>query len=138
MLAAGARPAWVVADSVYGTDSKLRFTLEEAGQPYVVAVTGQQCVFMGWSQKRVKTLKGEVPADAWVTLKVAAGTKGPRVFDWAALRINHPYDAEKWQRFLLLRRSRSKPEEITAYLVFGPSETTLEEMARVAARRWAT
>ena len=38
---------------------------------------------------------------------------------------------------MLLRRSRSKAEEITAYLVFGPADTPLEEMARVAARRWS-
>ena len=28
---------------------------------------------------------------AWEKIRVAAGTKGPRVFDWAALRIHHPY-----------------------------------------------
>jgi SRSO17 transposase len=136
VLAAGARPAWVVADAVYGADYKLRVTLEEAEQPYVMAVTGQQCVWRGFGQQRVKSLKTQAPADAWVELSVAAGAKGPRVFDWAALTINHPH-GKGWQRFLLLRRSRSKTEEITAYLVFGPANTSLEEMARVAGRRWA-
>lgn len=136
VLAVGARPAWVVGDCVYGADYKLRASLEEAGQPYVLAVTGQQCVWRGFGQQRVKTIKAQVPAAAWVEIRVGAGTKGPRVFDWAALTINHPHGKE-WQRFLLLRRSRSNPEEITAYLVFGPAETTVEEMARVAARRWA-
>ena len=136
VLATGARPAWVVADAVYGADDKLRSALEEAGQPYVMAVTGQQCVWLGFGQQRVKTVKTQVPADAWAERSVAAGTKGPRVFDWVALRINHPY-GKAWQRFLLLRRSRSKAGEITGYLVFGPAETTLEEMARVAGRRWA-
>ena len=136
VLATGAKPAWVVADAVYGADSKLRFALEEAQQPYVLAVTGQQCVWMGFGQRRVKTVKTQVPADAWAQLSVGAGTKGPRVFDWAALRINHPY-GKAWQRFLLLRRSRSSPEEITAYLVFSAADTPLEEMARIAGRRWA-
>ena len=137
VLAAGARPAWVVADAVYGADSKLRFALEAAEQPYVLAVTGQQCVTLGFGQKRVKALKGQVPADAWAEIRVAAGTKGPRVFDWAALRINHPYDPGVWQRFVLLRRARAQAAEITAYLVFGAADTSLEEMATVAARRWA-
>ena len=135
-LAAGARPAWVVADAVYGADYQLRAAMEEAGQPYVLAVTGQQCVWMGLGQRRVKTVKTQVPADAWAEISVAAGTKGPRVFDWAALTINHPH-GKGWQRFLLLRRSRSKTEEITAYLVFAPADTTLQEMARTAGRRWA-
>ena len=136
VLAAGARPAWVVADAVYGADYQLRSALEEAEQPYVLAVTGQQCVWMGFGQRRVKTVKTQVPADAWAEISVAAGTKGPRVFDWVALPINHPHGQE-WQRFLLLRRSRSKAEEITAYLVFGAADTSLEELARVAGRRWA-
>ena len=136
VLAAGARPAWVVADAVYGADYKLRAALEEAAQPYVMAVTGQQCVWMGFGQQRVKTVKTQVPAEAWVERSVAAGTKGPRVFDWAALRINHPH-GKAWQRFLLLRRSRSETKEITAYLVFGPADTALEEMAGAAGRRWA-
>ena len=134
MLAAGARPAWVVADAVYGADYKLRSTLEEAEQPYVLAVTGQQCVWMGFGQRRVKAVKTQVPADAWSEISVAAGTKGPLVFDWAALTINHPHGKE-WQRFLLLRRSRSKAEEITAYLVFGRADTSLKELACVAGRR---
>ena len=116
---------------MYGADYKLRSALEEAEQPYVLAVTGQQCVWMGFGQRRVKAVKTQVPADAWTELRVAAGTKGPRVFDWAALTINHPY-GKAWQRFLLLRRSRSQPEEITAYLVFGAADTSLEEMARAA------
>ena len=63
-LAAGARPAWVVADAVYGADYKLRVTLEEDEQPYVLAVGGQQCVWIGFGQRRVKAVKTQVPADA--------------------------------------------------------------------------
>jgi SRSO17 transposase len=36
-----------------------------------------------------------------------------------------------------LRRSLSHEQEISAYLVFGPTDTPLEEMARIAGRRWA-
>ena len=134
VLAAGARPAWVVADAVYGGDDKLRAALEEAGQPYVLAVTGQQCVWPGFGERRVKAVKTLVPADAWAEIRVGAGAKGPRTFDWAAVCINHPH-GRAWQRVLLLRCARTDAQEITAYLVFGAAETTLEEMARVAARR---
>jgi hypothetical protein len=97
-LAAGARPAWVVADAVYGADSKLRFFLEERQQPYVVAVASNQCVWVGLTQYRVKTLAAQAPAAAWRRLTVGAGAKGPRRFEWAALPINHPYDPRHWQR----------------------------------------
>jgi SRSO17 transposase len=97
-LDAGARPAWVVADSVYGADHKLRFFLEEKQQPYVMAVSSAQSVWTGLSQRRVKSLVALAPAEAWQRLEVGAGAKGPRLFDWAAVSINHPYDPCSWQR----------------------------------------
>jgi SRSO17 transposase len=136
-LEAGARPAWVVADSVYGADSKLRFFLEAREQPYVMAVTSAQSVWIGLSQRRVKSLVALAPADAWQRLKVGAGTKGPRLFDWAAVAINHPYEPRSWQRWVLLRRSCSEPEDITFYLAFGPAGTPVSQLARAAGRRWA-
>src|SRR5438067_4339206 len=135
-LEAGARPAWVVADSVYGADSKLRFFLEARQQPYVMAVTSAQSVWTGLSQRRVKSLVALAPADAWQRLKVGAGTKGPRLFEWAAVSINHPYDPRRWQRWVLVRRSCSDPEDLAFYLAFGPAGTPLNQLAGAAGRRW--
>lgn len=42
-----------------------------------------------------------------------------------------------WQRWLLARRSLSDPGEVSYYVVGGPKQTTIEEMARVAGTRWA-
>ena len=137
VLAAGARPGWVVADSVYGGDGKLRFFLEAAAQPYVLAVTSKQSVCIGLEKKAARTFLARLEPSAWSQLSAGAGTKGPRLFDWAALRLNHPYDPRQWQRFLLLRRSRSKEGEITCYLAFAPAGTSLEALARIAGRRWA-
>src|SRR5689334_15751351 len=97
-LAAGARPAWVVADTVYGADGKLRFFLEGREKPYVLAVTSQQSVWVELSQHRVKALAAQLPTKAWRRLTVGAGAKGPRRFEWAAVPINHPYDPRCWQR----------------------------------------
>jgi SRSO17 transposase len=44
---------------------------------------------------------------------------------------------EGWQRWLLARRSLSKPQEVAYYVVGRPSQKTLAEMARVAGTRWA-
>jgi SRSO17 transposase len=136
-LDAGARPAWVVADAVYGADSKLRFFLEEHQQPYVMAVASNQSVWVELTQYRVKTLAAQVPVKAWRRLTVGAGAKGPRRFEWARLPINHPYDPRRWQRWLLVRRSCDNPEDLAFYLAFGPAGTRLEVLARVAGRRWA-
>ena len=136
-LQAGARPARVVADSVYGADHKLRFFLEERQQPYVMAVTSAQSVWTGLSQRRVKSLVALAPAEAWQRLEVGAGTKGPRLFEWAAVSINHPYEPRNWQRWVLLRRSCSDPQDLAFYFAFGPAGTPLSELARAAGRRWA-
>jgi SRSO17 transposase len=42
-----------------------------------------------------------------------------------------------WQRWLLARRSLSDHDEVSYYVVGGPKQTTIEEMARVAGTRWA-
>jgi SRSO17 transposase len=136
-LEAGAKPAWVVADSAYGADSKLRLFLEARPQPYVMAVTSAQSVWVDLTQQRVKTLATQLPAEAWRRLTVGAGAKGPRRFEWAAVPIDHPYDPRHWQRWVLLRRSCHDPEDLAFYLAFGPAGTPLEVLARVAGRRWA-
>jgi SRSO17 transposase len=38
--------------------------------------------------------------------------------------------------WLLVRRSIAKPEELAYYVCYGPAQTTLEELVRVAGRRW--
>jgi SRSO17 transposase len=79
-LDGGARPAWVVADSVYGADPKLRFFLEEKQQPYVMAVSSAQSVWTGLSQRRVKSLVALAPAEAWQRLEVGGGRQGAAPF----------------------------------------------------------
>ena len=37
----------------------------------------------------------------------------------------------------MVRRSIAQPEELAWYVCFGPGETTLEELVRVAGIRWA-
>ena len=76
-----------------------------------------------------------MPADAWERLEVAAGSKGPRIYDRARARL--PYEtaagAAPW---VLLRRSVRDPEEVADYRGFGPDDAPLEDLARVAGTRW--
>jgi len=39
--------------------------------------------------------------------------------------------------WLLARRSRSDPRELAYFRVYGPATASLEEVVRVAGRRWA-
>jgi SRSO17 transposase len=77
----------------------------------------------------------QVPAGAWVRLSAGEGSQGPRWYDWACLALPYATAAGK-ACWLLARRSVSDPSELAYYRVFGPSDTPVEEMVRVAGRRW--
>jgi SRSO17 transposase len=51
------------------------------------------------------------------------------------VRLSRPA-GPAWAHWLLIRRSRSKPEQQAYYVVFAPAATTLAELARVAGQRW--
>jgi SRSO17 transposase len=127
--------AWVVADSVYGTDGDLRLWLEARHQPYVLAVSAQYRIFDGRQIQWAADLVEALPARAWQKLSAGTGTKGERLYEWNCYSIR-PLD-EGRQRWLLTRRSLQDRNERAYYVVSGPKTITLEEMVRVAGTRWA-
>jgi SRSO17 transposase len=133
--AAGVPARWVTGDSVYGDDRRLRMWLEGQPQAHVLAVSGKDYVWLGWRQRRVNTLLAGVPADGWTRLSAGAGAKGPRWYDWRWLPLAEPVNPT-WRRWLLVRRSVGSPQELQAYVVFAPQDTTLEAVVRVAGTRW--
>jgi SRSO17 transposase len=134
-LAAAVPARWVTGDSVYGNDRRLRLWLEAQPHAYVLAVSGQEYVWLGWQQRQVKTLLATLPEDRWTRLSAGDGAKGPRWYDWQWLPLAAPVDPQ-WRRWLLVRRSISPPTDLTAYVVFAPQATALEEVVRVAGSRW--
>jgi SRSO17 transposase len=135
-VAAGLPARWVTADAVYGSDYHFRITAEQLGLGYVVGVRTDFAVHAGWRQVRVKALFAEVPADAWCRLSCGAGAKGPRVYDWAVLRVNSP-EPRTYARWVLIRRSVSDPGEVAYFACGGPPDTPPAELVRIAGRRWA-
>lgn len=117
---AGVPAAWVTGDSVYGNGGKLRFWLQGQRRSYVLEVTSNHMVWHDFVQQRVDAVAAEVPDDGWERITVAAGSKGPRIYDWAVARL--PYESE--------------PTDQAYYRVFGPEATTRQAMAEVAGRRW--
>jgi SRSO17 transposase len=132
---AGVPAKWVTGDSVYGADRRLRQGLEAQPQAYVLAVSGQEYVWLEGRQRQVKRLLAILPEDGWTRLSAGDGAKGPRWYDWRWLPLAAPL-ALGWCRWLLVRRSLSTPTELTAYVVFAPHATPVEEVVRVAGSRW--
>ena len=137
-LTSGLPVAWVTGDEVYGGDYHLRAALEEQEQPYALTVSAKQALWVGWQQRQARTLVAAQPAQAWERLSCGDGSKGPRLYDWLRIPINHPHDA-RWQRWLVARRGLAAPDDprsVAYFLVFAPAETSLATLARVIGERW--
>jgi SRSO17 transposase len=153
--AEGIPHAWVTADERYGSDPKFLAALEAHGTPYVIAVPASTPVWADGTMvvdagHGVGILKAPTPqpqpvtavvrgwdAATWQRLAVAAGAKGPRMYDWAARRVVASRD--QWPGptlWLLARRSCTDPTEVAYYLAAAPTDTPLLTLAQVAATRW--
>ena len=147
---------WVTADTVYGQDPTLRERLDAwaPGCHYVLAIPattpiwtehppsasariGAVRVSRTWTAQTAASVATTLAATAWRRITVAAGSKGPRTYDWAAARL--AVGDRGWpgpERWLLVRRSVSDPTELAYYLSNAPPETPLGTLARVAGARW--
>lgn len=138
-LDAGAPCAWVLADALYGSDSKLRRLLEDRRQPYVLAVRSNLHLRFvtrkGFIQTDPATLADELAPDTWKAHAAGEGTKGVRLYDWARIALPWMVD-DGFERWILIRRNRNNPEERAYYLVFSRTGTALSELAGAAGLRW--
>jgi SRSO17 transposase len=139
-FAAGVPAAWVTGDEVYGRDRRLRLWLEEQGRPFVLAVATNEPLWArterGPQQLGAAMIAAALPAEAWVRHSAGEGSKGPRVYDWAWVRLAR-WPVPGWAHWLLVRRSLDDPTALAYYVVFGPAGTPLEALVRVAGTRWA-
>jgi SRSO17 transposase len=141
-LDAGVPAAWVTADEAYGRDGKFRDWLEQRRIGYVVAVAANQPVRGDAGASRADVLTAHAPDQAWKRRSCGNGSKGPRVFDWAAATMPEGGgEPPGWSRYLLVRRSLTRnakgEQELAYYLCCAPAGTPDEELIRVAGSRWA-
>lgn len=131
--------AWVLADALYGSDSKLRRMLQNRGQPYVLAVRSNLVLRMsddeGLFQTDPAIEASELPAEAWATHAAGEGAKGLRLYDWARIQLGTGGDT-RFEHWILVRRSRNDPQKLAYYRVFAPKDTSLAELAGAAGLRW--
>jgi SRSO17 transposase len=130
-MAAGAKAAWLLGDAVYGVHSVMD-AARQAGLGYVLGVTSQfSC---GWASAQ-QTLEALGP-DIWTRLSAGEGAKGERLFDWALVHEWPQAEAEGWTRKVVARRLIRDPEDVHFFVVRCPTAMSLEDIARLAGRRW--
>ncbi|HID05721.1 MAG TPA: IS701 family transposase [Armatimonadetes bacterium] len=139
---------WVTGDEVYGDSKALRETITAHEKLYVLAVSCHTLVWhsrwLAEEQRKTRVLVTvadvamNLAAQQWQRFAVAEGEKGPRLYDWAALRVwendkgHHP-GSETW---LLCRRSISDASELAYYFSNASADTTVQTLAAVAGQRY--
>ena len=127
---AGIPFAWITGDSVYGADHQIRRWAERHRRGYVLAVTSKHHL----GQRPVTSWIKRLPRKAWQRLSAGDGAKGPRLYDW--VYIPHSGAAPGFQCGLLVRRSITKPTDLTFYLTHAPKDTSLARLVQIAGLRW--
>ena len=133
--AAGVPYTWVTGDCVYGDFTEIRQWLENNGKCYVMNVSGKAYVWRGYKQESVGSILKNLPKEGWFEESCGSGSKGERIYDWLIVDIN-PGMIEGFKRSLLIRRSKSKPDELRAYICFAPINTPPKKLVETAGTRW--
>src|SRR5258706_303852 len=143
--AAGLPAAWVTGDSVYGGSGPLRAGLEEQRQPYVLASAKNDGVDVPYGKTARHVSAQEIAQYAlaphdWQRLSAGDGSKGPRLYDWALVRLAAP-SAAGFEQALWTRRPLDPPHDpkkLADYLTCAPVGTLFETLIAVAGRRWTS
>jgi SRSO17 transposase len=135
-FAAAVPTAWVCGDESYGDDGAFRHWLVEGPHPYVLAVSCSHPVWRTGTQQRADQVMATLPQEAWAPLSAGTGSQGKRLYDWACIQLSDE-SASGTAHWLLARRSLSDPTAVAYYRVFGPADTPVADMVRVAGMRWA-
>ena len=130
--ASGLPCAWVLADALYGADSKVRHMLEDRRQAYVLAVRSNHTLrFLeedGLIQTDPATLAEEIDVEDWSCVSAGEGAKGPRLYEWARLPMGFSKN-DDFERWVLFRKSLRDPKALTYYFVHAPKGTSLADIA---------
>ena len=138
--------AWVAADTVYGV-GEIERVLRQAGKGYVLGVNADH-LFQSWDKPQPVAGSASAIAEAlqpsdWQRLSAGAGSKGPRLHDWAYLELAdleaEEFNAENrglWTRGLLIRRHIADGD-LAFFTTWCPAGTTIETLVAVEGHRWA-
>jgi SRSO17 transposase len=91
-LDAGAPCAWVLADTLYGSDSRPPRMLEKREQPYVLAVRSNHHLRF-WTEEGLEAtnpaaMADALASDAWAMHAAGEGSKGLRLYEWARIALS--------------------------------------------------
>jgi len=140
---AGTPFRYLAADSGYGRDPHLRAFCHTNEIAYVMAVpVDLPLLAVGGGAEPVGHVPDRLPAQGnpglWERRSCGEGTKGARVYDWAAVAVAlaGQLPAENHTHTLLIRRSVSDPAEVEFFVAHALAGTPVTELIEVAGLRW--
>jgi len=157
--AAGVPFRWVGGDCVYGDSPGFVQGVRALGKTYVLDVSGHA---YGWTEdphpapvatgkagrprtrptrrpRPVPEIAATLPASAWRQVTVAEGSQGPRVYEYAEVRVwfsEERRPAAKPER-LLVRRSLGQEPTLKFQRSNAPTSAALAEVAAAGGCRWS-
>lgn len=143
--------AWIAGDDEMGRSSAFRRDLRELGECYLLAVPSNTLVRDLWAEPPAYCGRGRhpqvpfvradrwckaLPKDAWTTIKVRDGAKGPMVVQGTKTLVRAKTDRRRAGSEETLVVFREEQADGTMkhdyYLSSAPAETPLAEFGRVA------
>jgi SRSO17 transposase len=143
--------AWIAGDDEMGRSSGFRRRLQGRGERYLLAVPSNTLArdldepppdYAGRGRRpkspfaRLDHRRATVADDAWTTIEVRDGEKGPLVIEALKRRVQArtPTGGTGPEELLFVTRERqaNKVDKFDYYLSNAPPETPLEELARVS------
>jgi len=128
---AGVPYKWVTGDCAYGDNREIRKWLEENEKCYVLNISRKEYI----DNEPIEAILSKLPSDGWFEASCGNGSKGERIYDWQILET-YGVAPEGFKRVILVRRSKSNPEEMKAYLAYAPKDTPGIKLVEVAGIRW--
>jgi SRSO17 transposase len=135
IMSHGFKPAYVLADSVYGRDWKFRQVLEDHQQPYILGVPSDQRIDFGSVHVKMSEYAKRFNRKDWKRRSAGDGTKGPRLYDWAMESVSESNHGFK--RIVLFRKNIKIESEIAYYFGYVKVTAKLDQIIQAAGSRWS-
>ncbi|HZM83256.1 MAG TPA: IS701 family transposase [Candidatus Limnocylindrales bacterium] len=139
-LDAGVQAGFATGDEVYGNDPVLRARCRQRALGYVLAVSADTAL-QRWDYPghhiTAKSLAAILPEHVWGQYMAGWGSKGPRYYDWAWVKIvETETDGTSQGHHWMLFRRNTTTGETAYYRCWSPTPVSLPTLTHVAGLRW--
>ena len=151
----GITARWLTADELYGNNPSFLSVVDAVGAWYVCEIPTSFEIYQPRARRTMRfrpvaidaktpgkaasvaTVVRLVEGAAWHKIRVAVGTQGPRLYEFAFLRAKPKRDGEEAaDRWIMVRRSLDQQPEIKYYISNAPADAAEESLAIIGSERW--